>query len=383
MSPSINIFHFLLDNRVGGPHIFARTIADALATAATSTMITAGDSSFADIRLVNLRRIWRPLYILEMAINILLVMVICMTRRTGNRPAVFDVHGAANLAPLVAARIAGIPVVWHFHETEPRFRALVRVGRRFLAPGRFKMVAVAKPVARFYNLDGCTVVSPPIDTAFWRHASITAKRKEETFRMITIGNIAPVKGHRYLFDALEALGDEDWHVTIVGAPLSSHREYHAGLRNRAAGLMKQFGSCTVEFAGWWDRSQLLAALPEYDVFVLPSVSEGCPIGLLEAMAMRKICVAADVGGVADMMTDGVSGFIFPARDSAALAEILRMVRGLPPDTRAGIGRRARESVKKRCSIDSAARSHLGLYRQLLSGAARHKQTRPDACMRGV
>lgn len=63
----------------------------------------------------------------------------------------------------------------------------------------------------------------------------------------------------------------------------------------------------------------LAAL---DAFVLPSYWEGLPIGLLEAMAMGLPCVASAVGGTVEVIEDGVSGFLVPARDAAALADRL-------------------------------------------------------------
>jgi glycosyltransferase involved in cell wall biosynthesis len=362
----INIFHFLLDPRIGGPHVFARTIADALTPEIVSTMVTAGKSSFADIGLVNLRHVWRPLYLFEVMINVVLISVLCLRRGAGNKPSLFDVHGAANLAPLIAARLARIPVVWHFHETEPSFRILVRMGKRFLVPGRFKMVAVAEAVARFYELEDCAILNPPVDTSYWNHRPTGVDEGEKKFTILTVGNIGPVKGHTYLLDALEDLGDEGWHAVIVGAPLSNHGDYYAELLARAGDLMKKLISCTVELAGWKGSNEVANCLQDSDVFVLPSIAEGCPISLLEAMAMRRVCVAADVGGVRDVITDGSSGFIFPPRDSTTLAAALRKVRGLSMDERAQIGNRARESVEGRCSVKSVAAGHLDLYRRLFS-----------------
>jgi glycosyltransferase involved in cell wall biosynthesis len=95
---------------------------------------------------------------------------------------------------------------------------------------------------------------------------------------------------------------------------------------------------TVVFAGFrGDARRLAAAL---DVFTLSSTFEGLPIALLEAMALGRPAVVTRVGGVPEVVTDGVQGLLVPPRDPAALAEALACLLG-DPRLRARMGTAAR------------------------------------------
>ena len=76
----------------------------------------------------------------------------------------------------------------------------------------------------------------------------------------------------------------------------------------------------VVFAG--ERGDVPALLAAADIFVLPSVSEGMPISILEAMAAGRPVVATRVGGVPDLVADGTTGLLVPPRDPVALAAAL-------------------------------------------------------------
>ena len=106
-----------------------------------------------------------------------------------------------------------------------------------------------------------------------------------------------------------------------------------------------------------------------DVFVLPSIMEGFGIVLLEAMALRKAIVACRVGGIPEVITDGVTGILVPSKDSNALA---KAIVGLITDdkTKQRFGEAARKVVEERFSQEVAMKRIEDLYRGLLE--ARHK-----------
>lgn len=106
-----------------------------------------------------------------------------------------------------------------------------------------------------------------------------------------------------------------------------------------------------------------------DVFALPSVREGCPIALLEAMATALPCVASRLPGVTDtVIDDGVNGVLVPPRDVAALARALEALFGDPNGARQ-MGAKARATIEQRHTIGTAAPQYLRIYRHLLSGSA--------------
>ena len=83
----------------------------------------------------------------------------------------------------------------------------------------------------------------------------------------------------------------------------------------------------VTWLGWLDEERKADAFGRADVLVLPSISEGMPNAMLEAMANSRAVVASAVGGVPDVLTDGVEGLLVPAGDPARLAEAVCRVLG--------------------------------------------------------
>jgi glycosyltransferase involved in cell wall biosynthesis len=101
---------------------------------------------------------------------------------------------------------------------------------------------------------------------------------------------------------------------------------------------------TVMFLGFQEdvRPYLAAA----DIFVFPSRmrAEGLPFALIEAMSSGLACIATDVGGVQEAISDGVDGMIVPPESPSALAESIRSL-FLDSELRSTIGKRARARVE--------------------------------------
>lgn len=130
----------------------------------------------------------------------------------------------------------------------------------------------------------------------------------------TIANIFPRKGFEYLIDALEAIRQTFPNICcfIVGKGDSSYLE-KLQQRVRQKGL-----DSNIVFAGF--QANVYDYLNMLDVFVLPSVLEGFGIVLIEAMAMGKPVVATSVGGIPEVVEDGVTGILVTPRDSQQLAD---------------------------------------------------------------
>jgi len=135
--------------------------------------------------------------------------------------------------------------------------------------------------------------------------------------------------------------------------------YEGELRRqvREAGLDEQ-----VEFAGLIAYDEIPRQLRQSDVFVLPSLQEGLPLSLLEAMASGLPVVATAVGGIPGVVKDGVNGLLVPAAAPAALRDAL--VRLLAnPALRQRLGTAAR-----RDSLDWSWAAVWERYEALLSPA---------------
>lgn len=126
-----------------------------------------------------------------------------------------------------------------------------------------------------------------------------------------VGNLYPVKGHQYLIDAIPSI--------LMTCPNTSF--VFAGRGELEAELKSQVYRLGVEtkvfFLGL--RQDIPRILAMLDVFVLPSLSEGLSMAILEAMIAGKPVVATQVGGNPELVLNGETGFLVPPRDSQALA----------------------------------------------------------------
>lgn len=114
----------------------------------------------------------------------------------------------------------------------------------------------------------------------------------------------------------------------------------------------------VTFAGW--RSDIPAVLEAMDVFVMPSLVEGGPTTVLEAMTMGKPVVATRVGMVPEVIEHEVTGLVVPPGDPHALAEnVMLLLR--EPETRGRLGHRAREKALADFSLERMVDRYLQVF----------------------
>ncbi|MGA8765204.1 MAG: glycosyltransferase family 4 protein, partial [Candidatus Sulfotelmatobacter sp.] len=131
-------------------------------------------------------------------------------------------------------------------------------------------------------------------------------------RLLCVGRLAPEKGQALLLEAIAALQQEGCPVLLRLAGDGPDREW---LKRRTVELDI---ASNVEFSGWIDQTRLAALYAEADFFVLPSLAEGIPIVLMEAMAMQIPCVAPRIAGIPELIEHGVDGMLFAAGDAEDL-----------------------------------------------------------------
>ena len=113
-----------------------------------------------------------------------------------------------------------------------------------------------------------------------------------------------------------------------------------------------------------ERSDVADLLARADVFVLSSTSEGLPVSILEAMAAALPVVASSVGGVAEAVDEGETGFLVPPRDPVLLAAALERL--LDDSTlRRRLGANGRERVREHFGLEAFQRAHVDVYRREL------------------
>jgi sugar transferase (PEP-CTERM/EpsH1 system associated) len=179
---------------------------------------------------------------------------------------------------------------------------------------------------------------------------------DEEFCIGCVGNLLPVKDHMTLLRAATVLAGScrTWRLLITGegserpkleAAVNAHPEWSA--RVRLLGSSNRV-------------PELLNAM---DVYVLPSINEGISNSLLEAMATGLPVVATAAGGNPEVVVDGESGLLFPARDVGKLAEHLLMLERRR-DLRLQLAQQAVRRVRGAFSIEGMVQQYEHLYESL-------------------
>jgi len=172
-----------------------------------------------------------------------------------------------------------------------------------------------------------------------------------------IARLHPEKGHEYMFRALPRLllatGGK---LRLVVAGAGPFRELY---ERQVAGLGVEGA---VRFLGF--RTDIARILSASDVVVLPSVAEAFGLVLAEAMAMEKAVVATRVGGIPEIIQDGVTGVLVPPASPEALADaILSLLRD--PFRRAQLGRAGRRRVEEAFRFEGMMKGYEAMYETLL------------------
>ncbi len=181
-----------------------------------------------------------------------------------------------------------------------------------------------------------------------------------------VGRLDAVKGVPLLLEALAETRKSlhDLRLTLVGD--GPDRE---ALLDQARALDL---SEAVEFAGYLSQTEVAALLAYADCLVLPSFAEGVPVVLMEAMAARLPVIATRVGGVSELVEDGVSGLLVPPGDVASLTQAINRVM---KSDRAAMGQAGRAAVEAGFDIgtEAARLAHL-----LRAGPDLPHDKRPEA-----
>jgi glycosyltransferase involved in cell wall biosynthesis len=175
--------------------------------------------------------------------------------------------------------------------------------------------------------------------------------------VVAVGNLYPVKGHEVLLRALAGMkADPTWRLAIAG-----RGEEDARLR-----ALAEASGCAgrVHLLGY--RADIPDILAAADIFAMPSLSEGLPLALIEAMFAARAIVASTVGGIPDAIGDGREGLLVPPGDATALGTSLqRLVASAA--LRASLGAAAQRRAESEFTTARMADQYEDLYRSLLAG----------------
>jgi colanic acid/amylovoran biosynthesis glycosyltransferase len=194
-----------------------------------------------------------------------------------------------------------------------------------------------------------------------------ARPRDGVFRVVVIAWLRWLKGIDLALHAL-SLVDTSVRLDIYGGdPVSGTHE--SSQRERLLHAIEEFGLADrVTLHGHVDSEEVRRALRGSDVLLHPSLSEGMPTVMLEAMACALPVVVTDVGGVSEAVTEGVEGIVVPPRDPAAMAAALERLR-TDPALRRRMGAAGRRRVQAEFTLEHQLDQFEDLYLGLVSRPA--------------
>jgi len=284
-------------------------------------------------------------------------------------------HGSIVRKSVIAwvCRVARVPVVLHVHGSDfdefyERSSAILRYIIRATMQKSARVVALGgRWAVRLGKIapDSRIVAIP---NAVMVREGVRPLARERPLRVIFLGRICDDKGTFTLLDA--------WAALAADAEASGQGELVIAGDDeveRAERVVERLGlSSSVRVRAWLSPTETRDLLESADVLVLPSKMEGQPMAVLEAMAAGICVVASDVGGIPDLIENGVSGLLVPPSDVGSLTAALRTVL-TDRETRRRLAEAALKRVQREFDVRVVEREIDSLYRLVLSSARSMEQ----------
>jgi len=374
-TPAPEVVTIITRMNVGGPARLAILLAAGIPE--TGHLVLTGDpgpsegslesqAAEAGIRIQHvpgLRRAISPLQDLRA-----LVWLVRYLRR--NQPRIVATHMAkAGLLGRLAAIAAGVPVrihTFHGHVLEgyfgPGVSRSIRWAERLLAGFSTCLVAVSPEIAAELarmriGPDRITVIRVGVDLLPARRGRLRAELGLDESPVVGfVGRLTDVKGPDVFLEVAASVHSRRPAARFV---VVGDGELRQQLRKQASRLGLDE---VLQFTGW--REDLEDVLSDCDLIVCSSRHEGTPLVVIEAAALGVPAVASRVGGLPDIIRDGVNGFLRERGDVAGLAGAVELLID-EPERRRAMGQSARRTYRERYSGARMVRETRAVYRQHL------------------
>lgn len=278
----------------------------------------------------------------------------------------------------VAARIAGVPMLWHVRDNVDDnylppvvariFQFLIRLlPNVVVANSESTLSRIVTRAAAANGASSASIIGPVKMTVV--HDGVDADRYADiksvdpaSGAIALVGRIAPWKGQHIFIDAARQVLDThpDARFWVIGAPLFGEDAYDAKIRQQ----VKDLGlDGAISFLGF--RSDVTELLEDVGIVVHASTI-GEPFGqvVVEGMAASKPVIATSGGALPEIIKDGETGLLVPMNNSVAMADAINRLLADPEAARS-MGQAARRRIRDHFTIDKTARRLEGVYSYML------------------
>ncbi|MCR8666353.1 glycosyltransferase family 4 protein [Aestuariibaculum sp. M13] len=280
-----------------------------------------------------------------------------------HRPDIFHVQWAKGLADWIWVQDFGMQLVLSLRGAHINYSPITNTKLATIYRELFPQVdsfhAVSKEIAKEAIKYGASfpkirVVYSGLPLNEWPYQE--KKALNHSLKILSVGRSHWIKGYDYALDTMKVLDDQgfNYHYTIIGVENNEEllfQRYRLNLENR------------VSFCSKKDYEEIVTAIQAADVLLLPSLKEGLPNVVLEAMALGTLVVSTLCGGVSEVITHCESGYLVPVRDIPALAETIKLVKDLSISDYHDITRQARIVIEQNHENTHMVSGMVKLYRK--------------------
>jgi glycosyltransferase involved in cell wall biosynthesis len=276
------------------------------------------------------------------------------------RPTVMHTNTAVTVAGAVAAKLTGVPHVWHVREILEGVAwhavrwPMVRLSDKIICISSPVADHVAAPTERTRRK--VTVIHDGIDTELFQPAYKKAAKR----RVVMAARITPIKGHELFLRACRQIVDEvpDCTFSIAGGALPVYAPLEAHLKALTAQLgLEQ----VLTWEGQLDQRRLRDLLAQAQVLVVPTLwpGEGGGLVVLEGMSMGLTVMATRLGGPTDLIREGKTGFLVDPEPRSVASAVSAALGN--PALRDRLGKSARSRIMEEHTLEMHAARVAALY----------------------
>jgi len=270
------------------------------------------------------------------------------------RPNLVYVHLGSNASLyresifIFLAKLFGKKVITHFHagDVDNYYPFQSKIGQKFIQTAlglSDSFIAVsqesAKQLRDITQSQNISVITNAIDTSVFngKKKSLTDDPGGDAVRLLFVGAVGKLKGEKDLIKALALLRDNkpNLKISFLGYGAENLKDYCE--RFEVGNL--------VEYLGAVPLNERIEFFRRSDIFVLPTYAEAMPMSVIEAMAAGLPVISTRVGGIPELIEDGVDGILFAPGDVGALAEKISFLLN-NKDTRIRIGKKAKQKARE-------------------------------------
>ena len=294
------ITNFFLDNRKGGPHIYSELLNKNFLIKKFIN-VTNGKTSYKSLEIINLRKISKYFFPLEIIVNIIEIYFLFKKRNTNKIFFVFTIY---NIAPIICGRFLNRKIYWFIIEKPSIFSKFIFLIINSIFEVR--LVFISRKIAEDLNIKKYIYLPPKIDSNFWNKKKQVKINKE--ILITTVGNLNKIKNQLYITELLEK-SKIKYVFNIIGEKLKTQKGYYNNLK-RYVNFINSKKRNKINLLGKKNHLQIKKILNRTNIFILGSKTEGLSISLLEAMSMQCFPIISKESNISQIVRNNYNGLIF-------------------------------------------------------------------------